>query len=538
MKKLVFGSLLITNLLYGYSAFNPIGFKATGMGGVGTANAPASLAAYYNPALLLASPNSTEFTFGLGVRYREYNIANNLDTLENLNLDDTIDSIEAAADDTLNSFTDFDSDTISELIDSGDFTTDDIASAVEVLVDNEVVTQDTVDTLIDDGTIDSETLALLEDAGVLDSNGTLTLDGLSANAIDISRATTDIDTNSLLEGLTISLGASQEDRDSIKEIQNVISSLSASNALSLSVTTHLSAFIDKNFAMGIYMNLDSMIKINTSSDHTELIIEDDGQYVKYDPDTDEVSFTSEDEYTSSSIMYALDNDLIAIDAKAMLLTEIPITFCDVSQYLNGYLAYGANIKYMNMSYVEKTLSLGEGSDSVEDTADDLELESNSNVGVDLGLAYQPAESGIIIGLVAKNINSPKFSFENESITVKPAYRVGLSKQIFADTTEIAIDYDITENATLIDGEDSQFISTGIEFHPTSFFAIRTGAMKDIGDNSFNDGYIFSAGIGAGTKWGLLDVSAMWSDKDGYYDGNDIPRYMKVNISFVSKWGSR
>lgn len=533
MKKIIAGSFIIANFLYGYNVFNPTGFKATGMGGVGAANAPASLAAYYNPALLLASPNSTEFTFGIGVRYRENNIANNLDTLENLNLDSTIDSIEAAADSTLNSFTDFDSTTITNLIDSGSFTSQDIADAVDTLVENDVITQDTIDTLISDGTIDTDTQQLLEDAGVLDSDGNLVI-SLSA----FSKAPTDVDTTSLLEGLTITLGATQEDRDNIKEIQNIISSLSASNALSISLTTHLSAFIDKNFALGIYMNLDSIIKINTSANHDQLIIEDTGQYVKYDPDTDEVSFTTQEEYTSSSIMYALDNDLISVDAKAILLTEVPLTFCDVSQYLNGYLAYGLNVKYMNMSYTEKTLSLGEGSDSVEDVSDDLNIEFNSNVGIDLGLAYQPAESGTIIGLVAKNINAPKFDFDSRSITVEPAYRLGISKQMFGDTTEIAIDYDITENDTLIEGENSQYISTGIEFHPTSFFAIRTGAMKDIGDNSFNDGYVYSAGLGLGTKWGLLDISAMWADKDGYYDGDDIPRYMKLNVSFVSKWGSR
>lgn len=531
MKKLVFSLFLGVNTLFAYNAFSPLGFKATGMGGVGTANAPASLAAYYNPALLLASPNSTEFLFGVGIKYRENNIANNLDTLENLELDDTIDNIEASAQSSLDSFTNFDSDAISDAISSGTFTSQNIADTIDTLVENDVITQSTIDTLISDGTIDSETQALLEEAGVLDSSGNL------IKSMGYSKASDD-GLDELLQNLSITLNTSQEDRDKIKSIQQTISNFSDSNALYFSVNSHLSALIDKNFALGIYTNLDAYLKINTSASHTELIIEDEGQYVKYDPDTDKVSFVTQEEYENSSIMYAIEEGLININAKAMVLTEVPLTFSGVSQYLDGYLAYGANLKFMSMEIEEKTIDLGEGSDSLEDVVTDADIEFNNSIGIDLGLAYQPRDSGVILGLAGKNVNSPSFTIGGEEITIDPSYRVGVSRQILNSFAEIAIDYDITKNDTLIDGDTSQYIGAGVEFHPTSWFSVRTGVMRDIGDNSFDDGFVYTAGLGIGSKWTLFDISAMISDKNGYYDGDDIPRYMQINFSLISKWGSR
>lgn len=536
MKKIIVTLFLSVNCLFSYNLFNPIGFKATGMGGVGTANAPASLASYYNPALLLASPNSTEFSIGVGLTYRENNIARNLDTLENAQLEDTIDNIEEAASGVVTGFT-FNTSTITDaitsILNSGDtLDTATLTETFSTLIENEVITQTTLDDLVSGGYITNDVLDQLKNEGLVDSSGNL----ITKSAVSSRAATYDI--NSLLSGLTVTLNVSAEDRENIKKIQDVISNLSSNNALYFSVDAYVSSLVDKNFAIGVFMYVDAAIKIKTSASHTELIVKNDDQYVKYNPDTDQVSFTDENEYKQSSIMYAIDSGLIGVDAKAMWLTEIPLTFSDTSQYLNGYLGYGLNVKLMNLTMKTKSISLQSGSDAVEDLTEDNDFEFNTNVGLDLGVAYQPRDSGTIIGLVGKNLNSPTFKIDGETIKLKPAYRIGVSRQFLFDTAEFAIDYDLTENDTLIAGETTQKIGTGIEFHPASWFSFRVGAMKDIGDNSFNDGYIYTAGLGFGLKWGQFDISAMKAENDGYYDGEDIPKYMKVNIAFVSKWGGR
>ena len=75
---------------------------------------------------------------------------------------------------------------------------------------------------------------------------------------------------------------------------------------------------------------------------------------------------------------------------------------------------------------------------------------------------------------------------------------------------------MTKNKTLVEGEDSQLIGGGLEFHPASWFAVRAGAMKDIASEKFDDGMIMTAGIGFGLK--------------------SIPRDAALNLPLVTKWG--
>lgn len=77
--------------------FQSIGFESISMGGAGVANARGALAAYYNPALLAQRRFDTEMAFGAGAGYREYNLADNIDTLSDLDLSGALDRIAANA---------------------------------------------------------------------------------------------------------------------------------------------------------------------------------------------------------------------------------------------------------------------------------------------------------------------------------------------------------------------------------------------------------------------------------------------------------
>ncbi|OPZ82587.1 MAG: hypothetical protein BWY76_02668 [bacterium ADurb.Bin429] len=77
--------------------FQPIGFESIGMGGAGVANARGSMAGYYNPALLAASPDLVEVNLGGGFGVREYNLANNIDRLAELDLTGAVQRIAANA---------------------------------------------------------------------------------------------------------------------------------------------------------------------------------------------------------------------------------------------------------------------------------------------------------------------------------------------------------------------------------------------------------------------------------------------------------
>lgn len=77
--------------------FQSIGFESMSMGGAGVASARGALAGYYNPALLTQRRFDTEIAFGAGAGYREYNLADNIDTLSDLDLSGALDRIAGNA---------------------------------------------------------------------------------------------------------------------------------------------------------------------------------------------------------------------------------------------------------------------------------------------------------------------------------------------------------------------------------------------------------------------------------------------------------
>jgi hypothetical protein len=198
---------------------------------------------------------------------------------------------------------------------------------------------------------------------------------------------------------------------------------------------------------------------------------------------------------------------------------------------------------MSLVTSKQKVKLGESSDNADDDASDYETTYSPTLGLDLGIAYRPKNSKMTIGLVGKNINSPKFKVDTTprsnpqgDYTIDPLFRAGLSVPIWNDNIEFAIDADLTKNDTTIKGEQSQMVGMGIELHPASWFALRVGAMQDMASEKFDDGTILTAGFGFGLKWFQFDLSAMMSTNKGEYDGSSIPRYASVNLSLLSRWG--
>ncbi len=228
----------------------------------------------------------------------------------------------------------------------------------------------------------------------------------------------------------------------------------------------------------------------------------------------------------------------------MALVELPLSYAKAYDTSIGTWSIGGNIKPMGLTTYSQKLKLGESSDSAENESDNgsNETKYKSTFGLDLGIAYRPTNSKVTLGLMGKNLNSPKFKVESsqtgvtKDFTIDPLVRAGISLPAWNDNIEFAFDADLTKNKTLVEGEESQLIGGGLEFHPASWFAVRAGAMKDIASQKFDDGMIMTAGIGFGLKWAQIDLSAQVSSKTGEYDGQTIPRYAALNLSLVSKWG--
>ncbi len=58
-------------------------------------------------------------------------------------------------------------------------------------------------------------------------------------------------------------------------------------------------------------------------------------------------------------------------------------------------------------------------------------------------------------------------------------------------------------------------------------------MRNIQES--DDGTIYTAGLGFGLKWIQLDITGQASDKKAEYEGDEIPRYLRVQVALVSKW---
>jgi hypothetical protein len=428
MKKLALTSLLI-GALSSVNAleFQPVGFESISMGGAGVASAKGSNAGYYNPALLAKSKLDVEVAVGVGLGIRENNLADNLDTLSNTDLTNTIDTI-------------------------------------------------------------------------------------ANNALTPANNT-------------------QATRDNLKLAQDTLKAIGTSNGLALMPTGFLGIQV-KNFGLGIYGLADMTARLNVDSSKTDLILEFGGNYYSYNPTTNSYALSTQAQYQTSSLDYALDNKDTYLQLSGIALTEVPLSYAHKFDTSFGDLSIGASLKFMSGTTYNQKIEVDTASDDVEDLFDSSEKKS-SNIGFDLGVLYNPsALDKLAIGFVAKNVNTPKFeTITSAEYEVEPMLRAGIAYDF--DLFDVALDFDLSKNKTFIDDYESQYVGGGINFNPLSWFSVRVGAMQNLADDV--EGTILTAGLGFGLKWIQIDVSGQMSSESGSFDGEEIPKYSKVNLAFVSKW---
>jgi len=493
----------ITTSIYAYD-MKPVGFKAMSMGGTGVASTRGSLSGYYNPALLRFSDYTTEVSLNVGARVRESNLIDSMDQLSDLNFEDTIDML-------------------SDNAENGNLqVTADIKNGKLITAEEDILLSSS----------ELSSIASISNGSVVNIDG-------------ITFTKKDDDT------LFYTQSGTSNNRNTIENLDTAIdiitNKIGTNNAFLVSVTPSFTAQISDAFAVGIYGDVDMGFRINIDNNYNKLITKqqnDSGSdlYYSYDPSTDIYAVTSDkSDYEKYSIEYANENDINYISVDSMVLAEVPISYAKMYEWNSGTWSFGLNLKPMTLTSYSYQASLGESSDDVDEDLEDYETTYKSTIGIDLGLAYQPVNSKMTFGFIAKNINSPTFKVDTtetneDDYKLDAMLRAGVSVPFWNDNIEFAFDVDLTKNDTLIEDEQSQYIGAGLEFHPASWFSLRVGAMQDIAAEKFDDGTIMTGGIGFGAKWLQLDLSAMVSSKSGTYDGDDIPRYTALNVALVSKWG--
>lgn len=213
------------------------------------------------------------------------------------------------------------------------------------------------------------------------------------------------------------------------------------------------------------------------------------------------------------------------------------------------LSVGATAKYMmGISFARASLYTdgisGSGLGSI-DGFDESTI--SSNFGLDLALDFRPFEFARI-GLVARNVNAPKFSAgEAGDIRVRPAVRLGMSVTPI-ERLVLAMDVDLTDNRWgTVDWKlpdptySSRLISLGSEYtiplgKPCAL-ALRFGGYSNL-TGSDNSNWAMTGGLGL-KLWGFwLDMSAGGSfQKNRVRTGDttyvNVPDRLNAGLGF--KW---
>ena len=348
-----------------------------------------------------------------------------------------------------------------------------------------------------------------------------------ANDDDLSNTIDQIAKHAPVSGSNKAGGYDKKMQDALEQLY----ALSQGNGLSIQPTAEFAAQMG-DFGIGVFGEGDLTAQAVINRQHLYVIVKDTkgSGYYYYDPKEDVYGASDKELYDKYSLEYALDNNLTYINVNGIAIAEVPIGYAHSFNINNSTLSVGIALKYMQGITYKNKISIDSDNDELENSLNDNK-KTSSNVGVDLGLLL--SSDKIDIGIVGKYLNSPKFKYyDGSEYTIHPMVRGGVNLEL-TDWLEFAMDIDLTQNNTSIKDFKSQYIGGGFNIHQ-SWFSIRAGAMRNMVQDE--EGTILTAGLGFGLKWFQLDVSGEAATKTGTYDGNEIPRYFKVNIALLSRWG--
>lgn len=202
------------------------------------------------------------------------------------------------------------------------------------------------------------------------------------------------------------------------------------------------------------------------------------------------------------------------------LVEVPLAYAYEFDTFLGDLSVGVAVKYMKLfgATLDFKLKEDQNLNLVEDVTKLDFGEGSSNVGVDVGVAYEPIDL-ITLGLVGKNLNAPTFSLGSQKIKIDPQVRAGVALNM--DLFTLALDTDLTSNQLLGSKVKNQMVSLGGTLD-LGFFALRAGVAKDLQNK--ND-LIYALGLGLA----FLDFGVQFGKKTNPFNGINLPDYIALQL---------
>lgn len=244
----------------------------------------------------------------------------------------------------------------------------------------------------------------------------------------------------------------------------------------------------------------------------------------------------------------IDNNKTSIVLKGLILAEVPIGYgykFDLGKY--GKLGVGGAAKVMKGAVAYDDIKINQSKDSKDSisTAKDQTTET-TQFGLDLGALWRLEDVKYIgpinVGLVAKNLNSPKFDGPTVSgtkidgIKVEPQIRAGIGLDPLS-WLSLAADMDLSKNKTVVDGVDSQLFGGGFEAHFDKWYvlwlALRGGIYKNIAESSNKP--VYTAGLSLGPKWLRLDINGALVSEQTTFGNTKVPREAKAEFGLSTSF---
>lgn len=252
-----------------------------------------------------------------------------------------------------------------------------------------------------------------------------------------------------------------------------------------------------------------------------------------------------------------DKNTTSALTKAIMYYEVPLSYGHPFDFgTNGKLGVGATVKIISGTVYQNQVLLvnrpGGDNASSNDLVKDMSKNSqaSTNFGIDLGALYK-YDKWLSVGLVAKNLNSPKFDAPDysvpvydpttkkvissptkvagEDVTLRPQLRAGVAVDPYSWLT-IASDLDLTDNDTVAPERatggaiKSRNFGAGVEVHPYSWLRIRGGAYKNLSNSDV--GMILTGGI---TLF-VLDIDGAFATDTFKIKNSTIPQEAKVQVA--------
>ena len=237
---------------------------------------------------------------------------------------------------------------------------------------------------------------------------------------------------------------------------------------------------------------------------------------------------------------SIENNKSTVTARGFGMVEVPISY---GYAFNDNLSIGLTAKgmYGTVTGTKVQVLSDDGFDAAVDNLEE-NTEASFNFGLDLAAMYRMKM--LQFGVVAHNINSPKFKGFDDTIdivndngnvvdtvaisipdyTIDPQVTLGMAL-IPSKRFMVEMSYDVLETGTLLENYNIQRISVGGELD-LWLLALRLGAYNNLAAE-WQD-WIATAGVGV-NLWGVrIDVGGAYSiGANAEYEGTEIPEEARL-----------